>query len=58
VNNPGEGCFQLFGRALSRYRDSLVPDTRLHRALAVEAAQVGVSLNALVASKLAKATNI
>ena len=33
-------------------------DKRLHRALAVEAAQVGVSLNALVAQKLAKITNM
>jgi predicted HicB family RNase H-like nuclease len=32
-------------------------DKRLHRALAVEAAQAGVSLNALVASKLAHTTN-
>ncbi|HTW95751.1 MAG TPA: type II toxin-antitoxin system HicB family antitoxin, partial [Tepidisphaeraceae bacterium] len=31
-------------------------DKRLHRALAVEAAQAGVSLNALIAQKLAKAT--
>ena len=33
-------------------------DKRLHRALAVEAAQVGVSLNALVAQKLAKNTSM
>ena len=33
-------------------------DKRLHRALAVEAAQVGVSLNALVAQKLAKSVAI
>jgi predicted HicB family RNase H-like nuclease len=33
-------------------------DKRLHRALAVEAAQVGVSLNALVAQKLAKDTSM
>ena len=32
-------------------------DKRLHLALAVEAAQAGVSLNALVAQKLAKTTN-
>lgn len=31
-------------------------DKRIHRALAVEAAQAGISLNALVAQKLAKAT--
>ncbi|MGA2232210.1 MAG: type II toxin-antitoxin system HicB family antitoxin [Tepidisphaeraceae bacterium] len=31
-------------------------DRRLHCALAVEAAQAGVSLNALVATKLAKST--
>ena len=29
-------------------------DRRLHRALAMEAAQAGLSLNALVAQKLAK----
>jgi len=32
-------------------------DKRLHRALAVEAAQAGVSLNALVAQKLARVTH-
>lgn len=31
-------------------------DRRLHRALAVEAAQAGVSLNALVSQKLSKST--
>ena len=31
-------------------------DKRLHRALAVEAAQAGISLNALIAQKLAKTT--
>ena len=33
-------------------------DKRLHRALAVEAAQAGVSLNALVAQRLAKNTSM
>ena len=33
-------------------------DKRLHRALAVEAEQAGVSLNALVAQKLAKFTHL
>ena len=33
-------------------------DKRLHRALAVEAAQAGVSLNALVAQKLARTTSV
>lgn len=33
-------------------------DRRLHRALAVEAAQAGISLNALVSQKLARATPI
>ena len=32
-------------------------DRRLHRDLAIEAAQAGVSLNALVAQKLAKSTH-
>jgi predicted HicB family RNase H-like nuclease len=32
-------------------------DKRLHRALAMEAAQAGISLNALVAEKLARTTN-
>jgi predicted HicB family RNase H-like nuclease len=33
-------------------------DRRLHRALAVEASRVGISLNAIVAQKLAKTTKI
>ncbi len=32
-------------------------DRRLHRALAIEAAQAGLSLNALVSQKLAKGTH-
>jgi predicted HicB family RNase H-like nuclease len=32
-------------------------DRRLHRALAIEAAKAGVSLNAIVSQKLAKATS-
>ncbi len=32
-------------------------DKRVHRALAIEAARAGVSLNALVAQKLAEAAN-
>jgi len=32
-------------------------DRRLHRALAIEAARAGVSLNAIVSQKLAKATS-
>ena len=32
-------------------------DKRIHRALAIEAAQSGVSLNALIAKKLAKTTD-
>ncbi len=31
-------------------------DKRLHRALAMEAAQAGITLNALVAQKLSRAT--
>jgi predicted HicB family RNase H-like nuclease len=33
-------------------------DKRLHRALAMEAAQSGISLNALVSQKLAQNTNV
>ena len=33
-------------------------DKRLHRALAIEASQVGVSLNALVAQKLSKESSV
>ena len=33
-------------------------DRRLHRALAIEAARAGVSLNAIVSQKLAKATSV
>ena len=33
-------------------------DKRVHRALAVEAAQAGISLNALVAQKLAKGAQV
>ena len=33
-------------------------DKRVHRALAVEAAQAGISLNALVAQKLAKSARV
>lgn len=33
-------------------------DRRLHRALAVEAAQAGITLNALVSQKLTRATHV
>lgn len=39
-------------------RFSLRIDKRVHRALAVEAAQAGISLNALVAQKLAKDVSV